>query len=361
MKYQGMDLVKYLCDAFGPTGCEKEVADRICEQIEGDCDAFCVNRVGDVIAKVCGRGEEYEAKEEHKNLMLSAHMDEVGLMVREITNDGYLKFACVGGIDPRVLCGKNVILGDDIGSPRIKGIIASKAIHLQTKEERGKVTPIAKMYIDIGARDKEEAERLCPIGTFGVFDSEFVRFGKDEKRVKAKAYDDRAGCAALVEVMREIYHGDRTFGYDIYFAFTRCEEIGFSTARVAAQVIDPDWAIVVESTAVADIAGVDDAKKVARLGGGAVMSLMDRRTIYCKELIEFCTLIAERDGIPFQVKKYVSGGNDAGVIHTAADGVKTLALSFPTRYLHSPSCVADVGDYEAMKELLSAFLNAWKA
>ncbi len=354
MKYVGLELVEKLSLEFGPSGCENKVAELIITQIQDDCDAYYKDRNGNVVAKLCGCGADYN-KNAPRKLMLSAHMDEVGVMINEITDDGYIKFSTVGGIDPRVLCGRAVVLGDE--ERRYNGVIASKAIHMQSAEERTKVTPIKNMYIDIGVRSREEAEKYVGIGDVGVFDSDFVRFGKDGRKMKCKALDDRMGCAVLIEVMRELKEQGSNIPYDVYFAFTCCEEIGISGAQVAAQTIEPDIAVVIETTAVADIAGVGEARNVAIQGEGGAISLMDRSTIYDARLVESVINYAATMEIPAQIKRYVSGGNDAGHIHKAGKGAKVLAISAPTRYLHSQSCVVDTADYDHIKKLLLALIR----
>ena len=357
MKYTGIELVEKLSLEFGPSGCESKVAELIISQIQDDCDAYYKDRNGNVTAKICGCGAGYNEAEPRK-LMLSAHMDEVGVMINEITDEGYIKFSTVGGIDPRVLCGRAVILGDE--ERRFKGVIASKAIHMQSAEERTKVTPIKNMYIDIGATSKEEAESYVGIGDVGVFDSEFVCFGTDGVKMKCKALDDRMGCATLIEVMRSLKAAKCDIPYDVYFAFTCGEEIGISGAQVAAQTIEPDVAVVIETTAVADIVGVGEASNVAIQGEGGAISLMDRSTIYDAKFVQSVMDYAATCEIPAQIKRYVSGGNDAGHIHKAGRGVKTLAISAPTRYLHSQSCVVDTRDFESINKLLFTLIRDGK-
>ena len=357
MKYTGIELVEKLSLEFGPSGCESKVAELIISQIQDDCDAYYKDRNGNVTAKICGYGAGYNEADPRK-LMLSAHMDEVGVMINEITDEGYIKFSTVGGIDPRVLCGRAVILGDE--ERRFKGVIASKAIHMQSAEERTKVTPIKNMYIDIGATSKEEAESYVGIGDVGVFDSEFVRFGTDGVKMKCKALDDRMGCATLIEVMRFLKAAKCDIPYDVYFAFTCGEEIGISGAQVAAQTIEPDVSVVIETTAVADIAGVGEASNVAIQGEGGAISLMDRSTIYDAKFVQSVMDYAATCEIPAQIKRYVSGGNDAGHIHKAGRGVKTLAISAPTRYLHSQSCVVDTRDFESINKLLFTLIRDGK-
>lgn len=349
------ELIKALCDAFGPSGCEGEVAALICSQIDGLCDSYEVDRLGNIVARMRTGTGEARAK-----LMLCAHMDEVGFMVTGISADGYLRFANLGGISPSVLCGRHVVLGDERN--RIPGVICSKAIHHKKKEEREKITPVDKMYIDIGVDSREEALKFLDIGAFGTFSPNYTRFGAGECMIKSKAVDDRLGCALLIEVMRAIKaDGAADFpALELYFCFTVREEIGISGAQVAAQTIRPDFAVVLETTAVADIDGVAESSRVAKLGDGGVISLMDRSTVYDREFVDFALDVAAKSGIAAQVKKYVSGGNDASHIHKSGTGVRTLALSIPTRYLHSPSCVCRYDDYESSKALVCRMISEWR-
>lgn len=363
MKYSGKELIRELSLVFGPSGCEDAVRELIRSQIEGDCDELYCDKTGNLIAVVRGQGMDYDVALNSPDtrpdrVMICAHMDEVGFMVTDITEEGYLKFDTVGGIDPRVLCGRAVSLGDE--NAQLRGVIASKAIHLQSKEERGKSTPIKKMYIDIGAKDREDAKNHADVGTYGTFVSDFVSFGKDEKYMKGKALDDRCGCALMIELIRAIKDKPFDRSFDLYFAFTRCEEIGISGATVAANSVEPSTAIILESTAVADIAGVDKSRRVAELGEGGAISLADRSTIYDMSIVNFALGVAEKYGIKAQVKKYVSGGNDAGNVQRCLAGITPLALSMPTRYLHSASNVACYDDYTAMRALVEAMLRDWR-
>ncbi len=357
MKYSGLELLEKLSLLFGPSSCEGEVADFIVGQIQGDCDSYTRDRLGNVIAKVSGRGIEYNA-ESPKKVMICAHMDEVGIMVSDITEEGYLKFMTIGGISPAVLLDKRVIIGE--GDKRINGIISSKAIHMQSAEERTKVTPISKMYIDIGASSETEAREYVEIGDVGVFESDFVRFGSEDKLIKGKALDDRLGCAIMIDIMRKLHTNGKGLEYDVYFAFTCCEEIGISGAVVAANTISPDAAIVLESTAVADIHGVPEASRVAKLGEGGAISLMDRSTIYDRNIVDIALSVAEIKGIKAQIKRYISGGNDSANIQRSGKGVKVLSLSAPSRYIHSASNVVHTDDVEAMGELVYALVAGGK-
>lgn len=341
-----IERLRALSLLFGPSGFEGDVADLIEEQIKNICDSFVRDRMGNIIALI--RTGDVDA-EDRERIMVSAHMDEVGFMITEICDDGLLRFDTVGGINVSVLEGRCVTVGDERGF--VDGLVASKAIHHIERADRSKPNKIDKLYIDIGASDKEEAEKYVSVGSFGTFRSEFYLFGEKDEYMKGKALDDRMGCEALLEVMESVY-ADRPKGdKDIYFCFTVREEIGLSGAKVAANKIKPHIAIVLESTAIADLPDVDAARRVADVGGGGALSIADRSTIYDRELIDKALHLGKEKGIAVQVKRYVSGGNDAGSIHKTGEGVRALALSVPTRYLHSPSCVCAVSDFRAVRAL----------
>ncbi|MBQ9112537.1 MAG: M20/M25/M40 family metallo-hydrolase [Clostridia bacterium] len=344
-------LIERLCSAFGPSGREEAVAGLIKKEISDICPNAVYDRMGNLIA-VMRFGDT--SAEKRKRVMISAHMDEVGFMINEIKSNGTLGFDTVGGINESVMAGRRVsVLGE---GGLMTGIIASKAIHHKDKKEREKAVKTEKLYIDIGAADGDEAKKYVSVGDFAVFDSPFYTFG--EGLVKAKALDDRMGCAAMIQTMRALKKQPPEGDLDACFCFTVREEIGLSGAKAAAYRIKPDIAIVLETTAIADIEGVDPSGRVADVGGGVVVSVMDRSTIYCRPLVDLALRLGKQKGIKAQVKRYVSGGNDAGTIHKTGEGVKTVALSVPTRYLHSPACVASMEDYHSQQRLCEEILRA---
>ena len=182
-------------------------------------------------------------------------------------------------------------------------------------------------------------------------------FGENDTKIKGKALDDRLGCAILCLVLRHLSETKAALPFDVCFAFTCREEIGGTSAQTAANLIDPDMAICLESTAVNDLSG-DCCGYVGRQGEGGCLSFMDRATIYDKELYEFIMAVGRSRNIPVQSKNYVSGGNDARVINRSLAGVRVAALSAPSRYIHTASNVIDVRDYNAMTELLKAVIAA---
>ncbi len=345
-KTERIELLRDLCLSFGPTGCEHRVASLITEKLTTLGYEGYVDRVGNVTVHI--------PYKDAPRVMISAHTDEVGFIINEITENGYLKFSALGGIDPRVLCGKHVTVETKSGD-FVPGVIASKAIHHQTAEERKAVTPIKNMYIDIGANKREDAEALVELGCCATFDSKFVQFGQAGAFIKGKAIDDRLGCAEMLYVLEKIK--GTNIPLDLWFCFTVREEIGLSGAQTAAQVIRPDYSIVLESTAVADLPDVPENSRVAKLGDGGAISLRDRSTIYDRGFVRFALALAEKEEIPAQIKRYVSGGNDAGHIHKSGSGVRSLAISAPSRYIHSPACVISTDDYLSMGDLLYAIIT----
>ena len=332
-----VERLRKICQLNGASGDEGRVREFIKSLIHAD-EVFTDN-LGSLIAFKKGRKTP-----EHK-IMFAAHMDEVGFMITDITDDGFLRFGAVGGIDPAVALGRGMVL--ESGE---LGVVGTKAIHQQSSEERKKMPDFGELYIDIGASSREEAEKLAPRGSYAYFDADFYEFG--DGFVKGKAIDDRAGCL----IMMDMINGDPE--YDAWYAFTVQEEVGTRGAGAAAFTINPDIAIVIETTTACDIAGTSGAKRVCELGNGAVVSYMDRGTVYDRGLYSLAFETAKANGIPVQAKTLVAGGNDSGAIHVSMGGVRTCALSVPCRYLHSPSCVIKMSDFEAVKALAENMLSA---
>ncbi len=326
-----LDLLKSLCLLNGTSGDEKSVRDFIINEIKGHCD-YRIDNLGNLICFKKGK------KTPKKCLMLDAHMDEVGIIVTSVTADGFLKFQTVGGIDTAALMFKRVKIGDTTG------VISSKPIHLISKEESKKAPKIDALYIDIGATDKQNALSLVSLGDTGVVLSDFSVLGDC---VKAKALDDRVGCAVLITLLKEKAE------YDFYAVFSTQEEIGTRGAKAAAFAVNPDYALVFEATTAADIASVSDDKSVCNLGLGPAVSFMDKATLYDKSLYN----TALQSGVKCQPKRAVAGGNNSGAIHLSREGVKTLAISLPCRYIHTDQSVANIGDIEDMLSLTKYMIS----
>ena len=337
------ETVKQLSTLNGISGRENEVRDYILSQIK-DCADCKTDALGNLIVFKKGK------RSPKNKVMLDAHMDEVGFIVTYITDDGLLKFSNVGGINTKVFLGRTVKVGKD----GLTGVVGLVPIHLTDKDKSRDIPEKDSLYIDIGASSRDEAMKYVKPGDSVCFDSGYVEFG--ENAVKCKALDDRAGCAILLEMIKS------DLEYDMYFSFSVQEEIGTRGAAASSFETAPDYAICVETTTASDIPGVEDEKRVCLLGAGAVVSFMDRSTLYNKELFDRAFELANENNVKIQTKTVVAGGNNAGAIHKSRGGVKVLTVSVPCRYLHSPSCVINWDDVEESRkiiELLCAeFANA---
>ena len=267
-------------------------------------------------------------------------------MVHTITDDGYLKFSTVGGIDRRVLIGKRVLVGPKM----VAGVIGLKAYHLTGADEEKKVPKLKEFYIDIGAKDAEDAKAWVRPGDVAVFDSDVLTFGNGF--LKAKAIDDRIGCAVMVELMK------KDLPMDCTFVFTVQEEVGTRGAFGAAFSVKPDIALVLEGTTAADLPTTPARQRVCVPGKGPVVPYMDGGTVYDRELFRLLRSLAKEHGIPWQTKEYVSGGTDAGAIQRSREGVRVAAISAAVRYLHTPSSVAALEDFDNILMLAELFISA---
>ncbi len=328
-------LLMEMLKTNSPSGCEDEMRELILNEVK-DMEHF-VDSMGNVIVHKKGNG---------KKVLLSAHMDEVGFIVSKITDSGAVKFKTVGGILSTVLLGKKVTIGKD----RIPGITGFKAIHLQSGGERDNMLSQGDIVIDIGAKDKQSAERKVKVGDYGTFESEVVEYG--DNLLKCKGLDDKVGCAALLELLKE------ETNLDLYAAFTVQEEVGCRGSIIAANYVKPDVAIVFEGTTCSDVFGTPDEKTVTRLGMGCALTAMDNAAVADREMFEKAKKVAEENSIPYQVKRTTMGGTDAGSIQRSGMGVKTVVISTPCRYIHSAVCVMNKKDFEAQIALGKAMLRA---
>jgi putative aminopeptidase FrvX len=343
--------LKRLSEAFGPSGCEDEVRQVVLEAIQDKLDEVQVDALGNVI------GVQKGTANPGFKVMVAAHMDEVGLMISLVGEEGMLRFTKVGGIDDRVLPAKVVRIrprrspegapggGDD----KLRGVIAIKPVHLTTRAEREQVIAYDKLAIDIGASSKSEAEGLVDRGAYAAFDVSFADLGDV---VKGKAFDDRAGCAVLIALIER-----GPYPFDFYPVFTTMEEVGLRGARVAGYSVMPDAAFVLEGTICDDSPREEDLSPTTELGKGPAISVMDRSVVADRRLVQLVIETAEQEGIPYQFKQPGQGGTDAGAIHLAKTGVPTLPVSVPSRYIHSPVTMLSKSDFEHTVDLMAASLR----
>ncbi|MGI6215011.1 MAG: M42 family metallopeptidase [Christensenellales bacterium] len=332
-----MDL-KTLCELNGPSGSEQPVRKYIFEEAQKLCDDVHIDRMGNVICRKKG------SKQDAPHVALAAHMDEVGFIVWGHTEDGMLRIRPIGGIDPRVIVSKWVIVNGET-----PGIIGAKAIHLQTKEEREKVLNFDGLYIDIGAKDKAEAEAKAPLASYAAFVSPYEEFG--EGYIVSKALDDRVGCYNLLRLLKNNYP------CDVSICFVTGEEVGLRGSKGAAYAADADIAVVLEGTACSDLGDTPESQHILTVGEGVAVSFMDHSSIADRDLFKSMLGIAKENNIKAQVKRGVTGGNDAASFQRARSGAKTVVLSVPCRYIHSPSSVCSKEDIDSQYALADAFLN----
>ena len=334
-----IELLKQLCALRGISGREEQVRDFISAHAVKYADKMETDPMGNLM---CFR----KGEDSSKTLMVCAHMDEVGLIVTGITEDGYLKFDFVGGIDRRVIIGKRVWVGDKA----VPGIIGMKAFHLVTEAERKKVPEVSALYIDIGCDSREEAEELVALGDPATFDADVAEVGH---LLKAKAIDDRLGCAVIMKLM------ETKPPVDTWFVFTTQEEVGTRGVATAAFRIRPDAGLIVEGTTAADLPGVPEHKTICKPGNGAVMPFMDRSSIYSRELRQMMMNAADERGIAHQTKQMIAGGTDAGTLQRSCCGVPVLGIAAALRNIHSPASVANVEDCKRVYRLAELFMTEY--
>ncbi|HHY75297.1 MAG TPA: M42 family metallopeptidase [Firmicutes bacterium] len=329
--------LRELTSLAGVSGCETEVRNAIMKELESMGVPFETDVLGNVIAKKGDKGPK---------VLVDAHMDEVGFMIVHIEKNGFLRFRAIG-VPPSVMVSKRVLIGKD----KVPGVIGAKAIHLQDPKERENIIPPDQLFIDIGAKSREEAEKKVKVGDYAVFDTQFEELSPGI--VKAKALDDRVGCAILLDILKEEWTG-----IQLYAVFAAQEEIGTRGARVAAYRVGPDMGIALEGTVCADIPLADKEAYATRIGHGAAISVMDRGSIPSRKMVAQIMKLAKEHNIPVQYREATSGGNDAGAIQAARAGCPVASISVPCRYIHTPFALASMSDMKAARDILVLFLRS---
>ena len=323
------DLIKKLVEAYGPSGFEDQMRDLIRPEIEAYADEINVDAMGNLIAFKKGSGDGLK-------VMLAAHMDEIGVMVSHITKEGFLRFTNIGGVLPHTLRGNRVQFADGT-----VGVVFSDRV-----EDRSKMHPLNKHYIDVGATSKKD----CPInvGDAAGFQREFIVRGD---HLTSKAMDDRIGCVVAIEAMKRL---DKS-PHDLYFVFSVQEEVGTRGAQAAANGIEPDVGIALDVTLTGDM---PEARPMAvNLGEGPAIKVKDSGMISHAGLVRAMRSRAEEAGIPYQLEVLVGGSTDARSIQIAGPGSAASCISIPCRYVHSQSETVDANDVENSVKLLVEVLS----
>lgn len=321
------ELIKKITEAFGVSGEESSIIEIIKAELQGYVDEMSVDCLGNLIAHKKGSG---------KKMMFSAHMDEIGFMVTHIEKEGFLRFTNIGGHRPYTLVGLRVIFSNGI-----IGTIASQRVKNPNELNYD------NLFIDIGAQDQTEAEKLVKIGDTCGFYNPTVQSGN---RMIGNSMDDRIGCAILIEAAKRL----KTSPNDIYFVFSVQEEVGLRGAKTSAYQIHPDMGIALDVTPTGDIP--EGFKLNVKLGQGAAIKVKDASLIAHPLVKNFMIETATKHQIPFQMEVLTFGGTDAGAIHLTKEGIPSGTISIPCRYVHSPSEMVDLDDVEACINLVTGMI-----
>ncbi|GAB4525846.1 MAG: M42 family metallopeptidase [Anaerolineales bacterium] len=337
------NLLKTLTEAHGISGSEAPIRALVRAYLQ-ETGELSQDKAGSVICKRAGRSES-------PRVMLAAHMDEIGFMVRHITKDGFLRFLPVGGWFDQVLLGQRVIVKSGKGD--VVGVIGAKPPHLLPADERGKVVKKEHMYIDVGATSQAEVEAMgIRLGDAVVPRADFVPLANG-KTYLAKAFDDRVGVALMIAALQALHDHPNT----VYGVATVMEEVGVRGATTSVRAVDPDVAIVLESDIAGDVPGMSPEESGVRLGGGPSMLFYDPRMLPNPQLRQLVLDVAADYGIPVQHSHIPAGSTDGSVIHLHGLGVPTVVLAVPARHIHSHSSIIHRDDFEQAWQLLVHLLQ----
>ncbi|ANQ53321.1 aminopeptidase [Thermosipho sp. 1063] len=329
------ELIKKLTETHSPSGREEKIRKVILSELEGYIDGYKVDKLGNLIVWKNGSSG--------KKILLDAHMDEIGVVVTNIDDNGFLKIDMVGGVSPYTIFRSKVRFGNVVGIVDVEGETG------QILAENIKNMSFDKIYVDIGAKSKEEAEKICPIGTFGTFDGYFIENGD---YFISKSMDDRIGCAVIIEVFKKLKNTKNS----VYGVFAVQEEVGIIGARVAGYDIDPDVAIAIDVTAAGDTPKAN--KRVSmKLGSGACIKVKDGYSISDKEMVNVLRDLAEKYNIPYQMEVLIYGGTDARGYQNTKAGIPSATISIATRYIHTPNEMVHKKDVEATIELILKYVE----
>jgi endoglucanase len=338
-----------LSTIVGVSGYEEDIRQFIIQEIEKDqlADKVWTDNLGNVLAIIYGDNQE-------NKILLDAHMDEIGFMVSHIEEKGFLRFVLIGGWDERILLGQPVVIKSNENKMH-PGIIGTKPPHLTTSKERKQKIEVSKLYIDLGFFSKQEVlDNGINIGSVGTLYSPYEFFPNN--MVRGKAFDDRTGCNVLLHIMK-ILKTSKKLDEAVVFSFSVQEEIGGRGAQPAAYSLGPTMALAIENTTAADVPGVSDSQCPAYLGKGPAITLADKSLISSPKVNKRLMENAKIENIPFQIKKPLYGGTDAGKIHLTKGGVPSSVVSVPCRYIHSPTSLLKLDDILNTIKLVEAFLK----
>jgi putative aminopeptidase FrvX len=329
-----------LSNACGVAGREEEVRNLMIKLLAPYADEVTVDRMENVVAVKKG-------KKGKPKVMLAAHMDEVGLMVKTISKEGFLQFAKMGGIDDRILLAQKVIVYTE--KAVLPGIVGSKPPHIQKEEERKKIVAYDELFIDVGAGNREDAKAMgVKVGDPVGFDVKYTKLGKDI--VMGKAFDNRAGCAVMIEALKQLGETDCT----VYAVGTVQEEVGLRGAGTAAFGLDPDVGIALDVTVAGDVPGVREFDTSVKMGKGPTLTVTDAGLITHPKVLRWLIDTASENKIEYQLETGLPGTTDAARICLTRQGIPSGTISVPARYIHSPVGLISLKDAENSAKLAAA-------
>lgn len=335
-------LLKSICEENGVPGFEQPIRALVLKEIEGLADSISIDNMGNVIALKKGKSSE-------KKVMVAAHMDEIGFIVKYIDDKGFLRFHPLGGFDPKTLTSQRVIVH---GKKDLIGVMGSKPIHVMSAEERNKPARIEDFFIDLGL-PKEEVEKHISVGDPVSRDRELIEMGET---VNCKSLDNRISVFILIETLKALKNVE--IPYDLYAAFTVQEEVGLRGALVASHHIDPDFGFGLDTTIAYDVPNAAPHEYVTELGKGTAIKLMDSSAIADYRMVKYLKSVADAKEIKWQNEILTAGGTDTAAIQRmATNGVIGGAISIPTRHIHQVIEMVHKNDVEASIELLSEALK----
>jgi endoglucanase len=337
-------LLSELCRTPGGPGREERVREIVVRELEPLVDRIRVDRMGNVVASRDPRSRS-RAKAKPRRLMLSAHMDEISLMVTHIEDTGFLRFTTLGGFDPKTLSAQRVWVH---GKKDVLGLIGSKPVHLMSDEERTKLPKLESFFIDLGM-PKNRVEKIVGIGDLVTRERDFVEVGD---AISTKSLDDRVGCFVMIEAVRQA----KSHGAEVVAVATTQEEVGIRGAQVAARQLEPDLGIALDVTPANDVPGSAGQDTVTRLGEGAAIKIMDSSVVCDFRVVDALRDTAEKKKIPYQMEILPKGGTDTAAIQHAGQGAPAGCISIPCRYVHSVIEMCHKKDVQAAIDLLAAFI-----
>ncbi|MFX1509532.1 MAG: M42 family metallopeptidase [Promethearchaeota archaeon] len=345
--------LRSLSEVIGISGFEADARSIIHQEIEAFVDEAWIDPLGNLLGIRKGAQEK-------PRILLDAHVDEIGFIVRYIHENGFLRLTPIGGWDPRILPGHRVILRPQRSDPttQIFGVIGATPPHLTTAKERESVISIDDLYVDIGVQSKDVIEAMgIRIGTPLTVWQPFIELPDDT--VSGKAFDDRVGCLIIIEVLKRLAKS-REHKSTIAVNFAVAEEVGGRGARTGAYTLDPDVAIALECTSAGDMPGIPRHKSPTDLGKGPAITVADRSLITHPKVLTTLEEVAKQKKIPHQYKQPLGGGTDGGPISQSRKGIPTGVVSVPCRYIHSAISLLRLSDIKAAIDLVYGFTQLWQ-